>query len=259
MLENFNETLLSAIGRYKNKETTQDDLKIIGKALASGQIEISPSIESKNIRQSGGINIGESNEIRVSGSVIGTQSISGFTPEQVIALLELNKSDNRSCSPTIIIMLIIVATLIIIPSIYVVTSTDLIGPPSPTATLSRISFEFDTPKSGEFIQANTTIICEGLYSLASEIDLANIRIWIVLQDDFGNFYLQNPPVNLEQDGSWESLCVTPGRGNSNFLAVQVTKDGHESFIRKVKNADWSAFSELPKGSDILDKVDIISQ
>lgn len=96
MPENMDESLLSAIERYKNSQDTPNDRKIIGKALASKQITIAPIEDSKIIMQAGGANFGESNEIRVSGSVIGTQSISGFTAEQVIELLRLYDSYKES-------------------------------------------------------------------------------------------------------------------------------------------------------------------
>ena len=96
MPENMDESLLSAIERYKNSQDSPNDRKIIGKALASKQITIAPIEDSKIIMQAGGANFGESNEIRVSGSVIGTQSISGFTAEQVIELLRLYDSYKES-------------------------------------------------------------------------------------------------------------------------------------------------------------------
>jgi hypothetical protein len=98
MPESFDETLLTAIERYKRGEETLDDRKIIGQALASRQLEIIPSRDSKVIRQSGGANFGEENEIRVSGSVIGTQTISGISGDQVLEILKLNekKEDNNT-------------------------------------------------------------------------------------------------------------------------------------------------------------------
>ena len=116
MPENMDESLLSAIERYKNGEETSDDRKIISQALASKQIEITPAEDSKIIGQAGGADFGESNEIRVSGSVIGTQSISGFTSEQVLDILKLNeeKENNKPRSNVVIIAAIIAAIATII-------------------------------------------------------------------------------------------------------------------------------------------------
>jgi len=120
MPENMDESLLSAIERYKNGEETSDDRKIISQALASKQIEITPAEDSKIIGQAGGADFGESNEIRVSGSVIGTQSISGFTSEQVLDILKLNeeKENNKPRSNVVIIAAIIAAIATIIAAYF---------------------------------------------------------------------------------------------------------------------------------------------
>jgi len=56
---------------------------MITQALASGQIKVVPSEDSKTVQQSGGVNYGESNEIRAEFSMIfaGTNpggSIEGY-------------------------------------------------------------------------------------------------------------------------------------------------------------------------------------
>jgi hypothetical protein len=76
-------TLFSALERFKLGEASPEDLRLISAAFASGELEITPTSGSKEIMHSGGTNFGESNEIRVTGSVIGTQIISGIKAEQV--------------------------------------------------------------------------------------------------------------------------------------------------------------------------------
>lgn len=115
MPENVDENLLSAIERFKKGEETTGDRKIIGQALASKQIEIVPADESKIIRQSGGANFGEENEIRVAGSVIGTQIIRGITYEQAIGIEKLK--DKSGDNKTKIIVAIIGASAVIIAAI----------------------------------------------------------------------------------------------------------------------------------------------
>jgi len=95
MPDNPDDALISAIERFKKGEETKDDRKIIEQAFASKQIEIPSAEDSKAIQQTGGANFGESNEIRVSGPVIGTQSISGFSAEQVLELLKLYESSRN--------------------------------------------------------------------------------------------------------------------------------------------------------------------
>lgn len=96
MPENIDESLLLAIERYKNGQETTDDLLIIRQALISKRIVIVPAEGSKISEQSGGADFGELNRILVSGSVIGTQSLSGFTTEQVVELLRLYDSSKES-------------------------------------------------------------------------------------------------------------------------------------------------------------------
>jgi hypothetical protein len=96
MPENMDESLLSAIERYKNGQESPDDLKIIRQALISKQIIIVQVNDPKINTQSGGADFGESNEIRVTGSVIGTQSLSGFSTDQVVELLRLYDSTKDS-------------------------------------------------------------------------------------------------------------------------------------------------------------------
>jgi hypothetical protein len=95
--------LLSTLDRFKNREATADDINIIREALESGHLEITPSTESKEIRQSGGTNFGESNEIRVTGSVIGTQSISGFTADEVLELIKYKEENEGGKTKNIIL------------------------------------------------------------------------------------------------------------------------------------------------------------
>lgn len=105
MPEKFDEILLSAIEKFKKGEETPKDRKIIGQAFASQQIEITPAEDSKIIEQEGGANFGESNEIHVAGSVIGTQIIRGITYEQALEIEKL-KEKSRDNKTKIIVALI---------------------------------------------------------------------------------------------------------------------------------------------------------
>lgn len=91
MPESTEDTLYSALERFKNGNASEDDLHLITTAFASGQIEVIPTGDSEQRIQSGGANFGESNEIRVSGSVIGTQIISGITADQVKVIIDATR------------------------------------------------------------------------------------------------------------------------------------------------------------------------
>jgi hypothetical protein len=115
MPETYDETLLRAIERFKKGEETPRDRRIIGQAFASKQIEINPAKDSKIIKQEGGTNFGESNEIQVAGSVIGTQVITGITYEQALEIRNLK--DKSEDNKTKIIVAIIGAGAVIIAAI----------------------------------------------------------------------------------------------------------------------------------------------
>ncbi len=99
MPEIIDSTLYSALDRFKRGEASPEDLHLISAAVASGQLEINPIGDSEQIMQSGGTNFGEENEIRVTGSVIGTQIVSGFTAEQVQEIIEDMKESPDDSPP----------------------------------------------------------------------------------------------------------------------------------------------------------------
>lgn len=113
MPDNPDDALIFAIERFKKGEETQDDRKIIGQALDSKQIEIIPAKDSKIVRQSGGVDLGEENEIHVSGSVIGTQTISGITGDQVLEILKLNEKKEDSNTKIILAIFGVIAIIAI--------------------------------------------------------------------------------------------------------------------------------------------------
>jgi hypothetical protein len=80
--------LPSALDRLKNGQASSEDLDLIAQAVALGQIRIIPSGDSKTIMQSGGVNYGESNEIHISGPVIGSLNISEISSDQVELILQ---------------------------------------------------------------------------------------------------------------------------------------------------------------------------
>jgi hypothetical protein len=113
------EQLYSALERFKNNQASTEDLNNIAQALSSGIIKVIPSGDSKTVSQSGGVNYGESNDIRIAGSVIGNQVINGITSEQIKELLEAIKTrERKGCSPTIIIIAVMIGLFIVIPGFY---------------------------------------------------------------------------------------------------------------------------------------------
>lgn len=139
------------------------------------------------------------------------------------------------------------------------TATNTPVPVTPTATPEPIRLKFDSPKPGARIKANSQITAEGNYSLLPGIAATDVYIWIVLQDNFRNYYLQNPPVELKKDGRWVAKVIRPGSGITRIVAVQVTQEGNRIFDGKVATNDWGSFRQLPEKSRILDSVDITTE
>lgn len=91
------DSLFLALERFKNGDETTDDLQLIRTAFNSRQIDIIPSHDSTRIvpirRFIRRVDVGESNEIRLSGSVNGTQIIE-VTSEQVFEILNLPREED---------------------------------------------------------------------------------------------------------------------------------------------------------------------
>ena len=69
----------------------------------------------------------------------------------------------------------------------------------PGPTLAKLeNFKFNTPKSGETVSTSEAINCSGSYVVSQEVDLNDVHVWLLLSDEFGNYYLQNPPVKFSQ-------------------------------------------------------------
>lgn len=81
-------------------------------------------------------------------------------------------------------------------------------------------------------------------------------VWVVLQDTYGHYYLQNPPLQILSDGRWEATNVLPGPNIAFVHFVQVDKRGHRQFEQMVKQGAFGSFDRLPKASTILRSVRI---
>ena len=201
--------------------------------------------------------------VRIPAFIIGISLVLLAGVCFVIALF-LVKDKEPTAAPTI--TLSPPPTDMPIPPVPTSTSTPTVSPrpmdmqlPSPNVTPAHIGFEFKKPKSGESIPANSWIECEGSYSLPTGIDFTDLHIWIALKDDFGNYYLQSPPVELKPNGSWRAKNIRPGHGITQIVAVQVTQEGHKIFLGKVKTNELGAFLELPERSAMLAMVDIATR
>jgi hypothetical protein len=110
-------------------------------------------------------------------------------------------------------------------------------------------FEILSPIEREMFPAGSIIESTGTHSL----DLT-IPVWVVLQDIFGHYYLQNPPVALDVDGKWHARNIHLGHDITTIVFVRVTTSGNEVFLKKVKYNDWGAFDEFPPGTEEIGSV-----
>ncbi len=150
MSGNMDNTLFSALERFKRGEASQEDLQLISAAFAAGRIEINPTSDSNWLMQSGGTNFGESNEIRVTGSVIGTQIVSGITAEQVREIIE-NVKESFGESPPERADRVNISTILKIGGVFsgliviilfiglMIVRPTALFPPPPTDTPTRTS------------------------------------------------------------------------------------------------------------------------
>lgn len=115
--------------------------------------------------------------------------------------------------------------------------------------------EIVVPEDGSNLVRNQQTDCIGIYELSYGTDTTGIYVWILAGDEFGNYYIQNPPVSLKTDGTWET-SIQPGRGITKLFAVQVTEEGNDLFKRKVLRDDFAGFTDLPEGSIIHYSINI---
>lgn len=119
------------------------------------------------------------------------------------------------------------------------------GPPT--------GFTVTTLHSGQVIQSSP-IEVDGAYT-----SMGSGLVWVVLEDSLGRYYLQNPPVQFNGDGTWTATNIRPLQGITAVDFVAVTSDGNTTFQSMVEAQEFGAFSTLPDGSVILQSIPITSQ
>lgn len=74
-----------------------------------------------------------------------------------------------------------------------------------------------------------------------------VKVWVLLQDIYGGYYLQNPPVSIHER-SWTATNIRPLKEIKYIRFIQVDEKGDEFFQRKVNREEWGKFSDLPLNS-----------
>jgi len=160
----------------------------------------------------------------------------------------------KHCSRRVLIILVALSLVII--GVFGVVSWEIqlhqLEPPT-GFTVARTTLQ-----SGQIMQrgqalvnADIPLTIQGTYT-SEGLGL----VWVVLRDNFGNYYLQNPPVQFNGGGTWTATNITPRSGTTSIDFVAVTPDGNGTFQQKVSNGDFGAFTQLPQGSLILSSATI---
>ena len=128
------------------------------------------------------------------------------------------------------------------------TATPTPTPPSGPPTDFRVTSLYD----GQQISNDSIITAQGTYSSAG-----SGQVWVVLKDSFGNYYLQNPPVEFQQGGQWIAENIRPITGITSIVFLYVTPDGNAAFQKKVDDEHFEAFRSLPNGSQIQKTIKVV--
>lgn len=79
------------------------------------------------------------------------------------------------------------------------------------------------------------------------------RVWVVLRDEVGTYYLQNPPVSI-QSNQWKATNIRPLSEITDILFVMVDQAGDSSLVQQVDTStttnDWR-LRTLPPNSTIV--------
>lgn len=108
------------------------------------------------------------------------------------------------------------------------------------------NFTINPVNKWEETDRTNTYIISGEHSL----DIENTNVWIYLQDNFRNLFLQYPPVEFIDENIWEASNISIGTGIRYVLAIQVNANGHKKLLKMAKDEHWSAINyetikELP--------------
>jgi hypothetical protein len=112
-------------------------------------------------------------------------------------------------------------------------------------------FSVITPKSGKAFKAGRVIEAEGTHAFS-----AGSTVWAVLRDVYGNYYLQNPTLDIKADGSWQAINIHLGTEIVEILFVKVNESGNTHFENKVMHKEWGAFGSFPAESVQVGRVQV---
>jgi len=121
-------------------------------------------------------------------------------------------------------------------------------------------FLVDLPENGQVVRdEDLPLRVEGRYSGGLRV------VWVILEDSYRQYYVQNPPVRFQPGGTWRATNVLPGQGIMFVLFVDfphgisdgvVDDNGRGPFDRMVQRKQFGGFQDLPPGSRVLESIEI---
>lgn len=103
-------------------------------------------------------------------------------------------------------------------------------------------FSFDPMSEWKYIEKENAYISTGKHSLPPDT-----HVWLFLRDRYENHYLQYPPVELFDDGTWEATNVVLGDNIHRLQAVLVNDEGHSQLVSMAKKMEseqnWRALEQ----------------
>ena len=99
-------------------------------------------------------------------------------------------------------------------------------------------------KVGLFSFGSLPLVARGTVSSSTE----NTYYWVVLEDQFGRFYIQNPAIRVEGD-TWSMSNIRPGKEIARIIFCSTDVDGNREFRRivdaNIGTGRWPALDALP--------------
>jgi len=145
------------------------------------------------------------------------------------------------------------------------TSTVQLSPtPTPNPVPTNFSFTTITLKNRQVLQnqqpvtipvAELPLTITGTYS-----SQGSGQVWVVVEDLYGQYYLQTPPVRFADggiDGQWRASNVDTNVGTTRIDFVYVTPQGNDTYQHRMDAKDFCSFTQLPNGYKLLLTINIV--
>lgn len=112
---------------------------------------------------------------------------------------------------------------------------------------TKYMLSIENPQDGAVI-SNPIIQVSGKHNFSRDK-----HMWVLLEDEIGNYYLQDGRVKMDTDTSWYASNIRPKRDIVFIHVVYVDKKGNKKYTKMVKEGKFEGFRDLPENSSLLAK------